>query len=240
MPTELRLDSLRDGSRLQSEGGLREWRHHLLASEPAELSAIGAGAFIGRKLARDSGEVFATISHSSASGIGRLARRHKDVRRAHLRRALTDSRRQRFVDFLTGQRGRGHQPLIVLLGEVRQGEDLIRKLGKPRLGGSPRLRWIRRGRWRRGNTLQRRGGGCPEYRSGQNRRTGNRHTGDRRSDNWRTGTWSAGHWRCHDRRRERRRKERRGGARGHGRSLGGQCRRWTGTDQWCARRREAV
>ena len=165
------------------------------------------------------------LGHPGASDLGLLPRRKEDMRCAHLRRTLPDSRRQGIADFLAGQRGRGHQPLVILLRKVRQGEDLIGKLGKSRLGGGPRLRGVRRGRGRRGSNRQRCGDGCSCYRCGQTRRAGDRRTGHRR---------------CRDRRRERRGKECGGGARGHHRSLSGQCRRWAGSNQRRAGRREAV
>jgi len=48
MPAERGFDGAETVAFFQLEGGIAEFGHHFILGEPAEVAAIGAGAFIGR------------------------------------------------------------------------------------------------------------------------------------------------------------------------------------------------
>ena len=59
MPAELALHRLGNLVRLELERGVREFRHHPVLREPAEIAALGAGVL--RHLGRDLGEILAVL-----------------------------------------------------------------------------------------------------------------------------------------------------------------------------------
>ena len=122
VPAERALHRVGDLAGLQLEGGIGEFRHHLVFGEPAEIAALGTR--ILRQFVGDLAEVFAVL-HAGERGLGLLLGRHQNMagmdlglRRMRLGGIVVDLLHRRVGRRVLGDLAEQilHQDLVVVIG----------------------------------------------------------------------------------------------------------------------------